>query len=202
MSPQRSPLVPMPSHDAPPEPPFEQILAEVYQRYPRLAPLAVEVVDSRGLRPDIQRSLEYYPPDEQMNPKPGKRTIELFNPALRGETLRSALAGDMLHGLPEVDSDFAKLRQHFKRSITQEQSQFDRSVYKQNREDHDTFDSWMERSWVDAYIRGYLFPDTNDEWRNAGVYTDEQRSILEEMRAHLQKPVSIKQHAMLFPAKK
>ena len=201
MSPQRRPLVPLASHNTPPERPLEQIVAEVYARYPRLTPLAIEVVDSRGLRPDVRGSLEYYPPGERMNPKPGKRTIELFNPALRGDALRSALAGDMLHGLPEIDEDFAGLRQRFKSSLTPEQSKFDRSVYAQNREDHDTFDSWMERSWLDAYIRGYLFPDQNDEWRKSGVYTPGQQTLLEEMRQHIQKPLSLKEHGQLFPLK-
>lgn len=185
----RGPLLPVASHERTvPQRSVAEVVREVYQRFPRLAPLAVEVVDSRGTRPDVRGGLEFYPPDEAYNPKPGRNTIELFDPKLAGQTLHDALAGDMLHGLPSVDPEFAALRQAFKKTLTPEQKAFDKKVYETAREDHDTFDSWMERSWLDAYIRGYLFPDQNDEWRKSGVYTPEQQAMLEQMRGLLTQP--------------
>lgn len=175
-------LIPVPSHEVTAPPPsMKQRVEQVYDRYPRLRALPVEVVDSRGRRPDIRGGLEYYPPDELYNPRPGRNTIELFNPALQGAALESALAGDMLHGLPSVDPVFAAQRAEFNRSITPEQEAFDRRAYADGRESHDTFESWMDRSQLDAYIRGYLFPDHNDEWRKQGVYTERQKAILKNM---------------------
>jgi hypothetical protein len=45
----------------------------------------------------------------------------------------------------------------------------------------------MDVSRTDAYLRGYLTPDANDEWRKQGVYTPEQTKILDEMKGYLTK---------------
>jgi hypothetical protein len=45
------------------------------------------------------------------------------------------------------------------------------------------FDDWMQQSRGDAYIRGKLAPDANDDWRD--VYTPEQQKTLADMFLHL-----------------
>lgn len=179
------PVVPMPSHVAQPSPTMDQRLEQIYQQYPPLRPLDISVVDSRGLRPDVRGGLEYYPKDELYNPTRGRRTIELFNPALAGAPLNDALAGDMLHGMPEIDPTFRAMRSEFYRTLTPEQLAFDRRSFEEDHAQGDTFESWMDRSRLDAYIRGYLFPDQNDEWRKSGVYTPAQQQLLERMRSYL-----------------
>mgnify|MGYP003649277085 CR=1 FL=1 len=47
------------------------------------------------------------------------------------------------------------------------------------------FEQWFERSRLDGYIRGYLYPDKNDEWRKQKVYTPEQIDLLEKMKSYL-----------------
>jgi hypothetical protein len=46
----------------------------------------------------------------------------------------------------------------------------------------------MDRSRVDAYIRGYLTPDERDEWRQQGTYTDDQKRLLDQMQQYLTTP--------------
>ncbi len=55
-----------------------------------------------------------------------------------------------------------------------------------NNPDAMPFDKWMQMNRGDAYIRGYITPDQNDEWRKNNVYTDKQKVLLETMKAYLQ----------------
>lgn len=135
------------------------------------------------------RQLEFYPPWESENPTPGKPHIQVYGD-LQGRELQHAVAGDMLHYLgsyhPETgeapDPKFRELKSQFAQTITPEQDAMNRRAYAMDQKAHGdvgSFDDWMERSRVDAYIRGYLFPDKEDNWRNA--YTDEQKNILNRM---------------------
>lgn len=173
-------MPPAPSHDN-----LEGVAQRVMQKYPALRQVQPFVVDSRG-KSAQGRGLEYYQANtDDASPLPSQNTIELFDKDLEGQWLEDAVAGDSMHGLASYDPRFAQMRQQFRSLLTPEQVAFDRRKFDAEREPGDTFDNWMERSWLDAYIRGYLFPDKNDEWRKAGVYTPEQTQLLEQMRAHI-----------------
>jgi hypothetical protein len=163
----------------------ERVMRTVHERYPVTRKVNAFVVDSRGLPSAHGGGLEYYPATENSNPLPGLNAVELFDSGLEGELLNRAVAGDVLHGLPDYDPAFGAMRSEFRDTITPEQRAFDEKAYARGRESHDTFDSWMDRSQLDAYIRGYLFPDKNAEWIKEGVYTPTQRVLLEKMRAYL-----------------
>lgn len=160
----------------------------VYRRYPRLRTLGdVNVVDSRsgGMKDD--RQLEYYPADERDNPKPGRPTIEIFNPAIQGQAYDDAIAADMLHGLKTADPQWRAMRQQYLQTLSPANKAMDQRAYAEDRKRGETrtFDQWMEDNRGDAYLRGYLFPDKVDEWRKQGVYDDAQKRQLERMRLHL-----------------
>ena len=165
-------------------------LRSVYEKYPKLADMNFKVIDSRAVGMEHPRNLgggplEFYPPDERDNPNKGYPTIELFNPDLKGKRLESALFGDMLHHLPDVNPKFNALREAFRRSMTAEQAGMDRNAfdrYVKEGEDR-TFEQWFEVSRLDAYLRGKLAPDERDEW--ADVYTPAQNQLLMRMEEEL-----------------
>ncbi len=164
-------------------------LRRIINKYPGLAGYDWQIIDSRRTKPNRERQLEFYAPDERYNPRPLKPTIEIFNPDLQGETLDTAVIGDMLHYLPMVDRNFASLREAFRQTLTSEQLAVDRNAYRRAVQKHGEnrpFNDWFERSRLDAYLRGYLTPDEQDNWR--GVYTPEQVAILEMMKDNLKTP--------------
>lgn len=127
--------------------------------------------------------LEFFPPDELFNPEPGKPVIEVYDTG--GHDLETMMLGDMLHYLPAIDPKFAEYRDRFRESITPEQEAVDRRAY-ERMGDKRPYDKWFDVSRLDAYLRGFLAPDKNNEWADA--YTPEQRELLGEMERHLRAP--------------
>jgi hypothetical protein len=88
--------------------------------------------------------------------------------------------------------NFYEMKQRLLSTLTPEQLAVDQRAFQRdkarNPNDERSFGEWMETSRGDAYIRGYITPDANDEWRKQGVYTPEQQAILEEMRGYLERP--------------
>ena len=166
-----------------------EILKSIYSQYPSMRKYNFNVIDSRSTGLKHKRNigggkLEFYPPDELYNPNPGKPTIEIFDPNLKGQFLNRAVFGDMLHYIPKVNKNFNNLREKFKASLTPQQKDVDKRAYKYSQQkfgEKRSFDKWNEMTRIDAYIRGYLAPDERDEWRKSGTYTEEQKNILNEM---------------------
>lgn len=165
-----------------------QVVPGVEAAYPALSGSGLQVVDSRSNGMNDNRQLEYYPANESWNPLPGKPTIDVFNPAIKGQGFQDAVAADMLHGLPQRDPTWRAYREQFKTTLTPRQQAIDRQAYAEDRAQGETrsYGEWMDGNRVDAYLRGYLFPDANDEWRKGGVYTPQQSQVLDRMRAYLQ----------------
>ena len=163
------------------------ILESVYAEHPLLRKHGFALVDSRaeGLAHPRNRgggAIEFYPPGERDNPVPGRPTIELFDPELRGAALKRAIFGDMLHHMPAVSRRFAKLRRRFGGTLTDEQKRIDKGAFRAAQTGADesrSYGKWFEASRLDAYIRGQLAPDERDEWR--GHYTSEQLDLLGQM---------------------
>lgn len=168
------------------------ILEEVAKEYPRLRAHLKDVKISRKKGDTSGRQIEYYPPEERDNPNPGFTTLEIYNQNLKGKYLNNAIAGDMLHRLGGLDKDnnpydrdFYDMKQKFLSSRTPEQLMMDRNSYDEavKRGDTRNYEDWDKFSRGDAYIRGYLFPDEQDNWKN--VYSPSQRESLEKMRGYL-----------------
>ena len=141
------------------------------------------------------RQLEYYPPWERDNPEPGKATVELYNQSGTPEQTENLITGDMMHYLGGVDPrtgevidpTWFKLKQQIIQSRTSEQQRIDDRAYQRDAPLYNNNpppqDEWMQMNRGDAYIRGKLTPDAQDNWRN--MYTPDQQQILEQLRQYL-----------------
>jgi hypothetical protein len=174
------------------------LLGALAQQYPALAPHFQNMVVQQGAPQSDGRQLEFYPPWESDNPNPGKSTVELYNPDLQGKGLENAVAGDALHlvgsvdprtGQP-VDPIYYGMKQQFLGMLTPDQQAVDQRAYQREAPMYGgnlpPFADWMQNNRSDAYIRGYITPDAEDNWRN--VYNTQLLNQLEAMRAYLTLP--------------
>ena len=192
----------------------DALLEPVHAKYPKMRQYGFRVQDQRDryAQRDIDRAreenispddiewpgqLEFYGPDEigpewdaskgesyQGNPYPGGPTIRLYQP-LAGKDVTNAIMGDMLHYLPAVDPEFSELREKFRDSLTREQKTTDKRAWEESG-DNRSLEAWFEATRLDAYIRGLLYPDEKNDWKD--VYTGDQRKIGIEMRSHVESP--------------
>lgn len=168
---------------------MDDALSSVLKKYPKLQGYDWAIVDSRGKDSKHGGSIEFYSPDESESPVPGKPTIEVFDKNLKGDKLERALFGDMLHHLPSVDPQFEEMRQKLQASLTDEQKAVDQKSYEKAKSDYGEdrpIDQWMNQSRLDAYVRGRLAPDDNNDWKD--VYTEDQHKLLNDLEDYLKKP--------------
>lgn len=179
--------------DVPDSGEYAPVLEQIAKEYPRLGKHLDNVAVERG--PDLGdgRQLEYYPPDEEWNPYPGRSTIEIYKKNLNPGELRNLIAGETMHLLggrnekgEPVDSRFSTMKDALIKSRTPQQRAIDERVWKAQYANQMPLEDFIQRSRGDEYVMGYLFPDAADEWRKQGTYTDEQKKLLEQMRSHLQ----------------
>lgn len=168
---------------------MDDVAERVLSKFPRLkaSPSPFAVIDRRGQVGRGAGALEFYHPKELYNPLPGKATIAVFDKGLDGDMLDKAVFGDMLHFLPEFDQKFAALRNEFANTITREQLEVDRRAYdraRRERGEDRPFADWFRQSRLDAYIRGFLAPDKDNDWADA--YTPSQRGLLGLMKSHIE----------------
>lgn len=173
---------------------IDAIKARVIAQYPTLEPTvnALRVIWGKSPVAD-GRKLEFYPPWESDNPMPGGPTLELFKPQMQGNALRDAIAGDSLHYLGAIDPRTGKpideqwmgMKRALRQSLTPEQLAVDRRAYEEAKANGDNrpFEDWMQDSRTDAYIRGYITPDADNNWRD--VYNPAQKSLLSGMKNYL-----------------
>ncbi len=166
-------------------------LSPIGKQYPALQPYLKDVRVQRGMG---EGHLEFFPPWEEQNPNPGKMTLEIRDPSLKGDELNKAIAGDMLHMLgatdprsgKSVDPQWLTLKNDLLSKRSPRSQEIDRREYQREEpQGHRSFEDWMAQSRGDAYIRGYLTPDTADEWRKRGVYTPEMTQTLDKMSQYL-----------------
>ena len=169
------------------DPLFNPFLQGILEEYPRMRgyPWAVQWGE-----PQQGRQLEFYHPDEPTNPNPGQPTVEVYNRDLKGENLKRAISGDMMHYLPSVDPSYEGMRQEFKTTFTPEQDEVNERAYQRGvdeRGEARTYDQWMERSRLDAWLRGGTIPLIGGEWeRNRDkAFTGEQKGLLSRMNDYL-----------------
>lgn len=151
------------SPDTPPAQP--SIVDAMYGQYPALQKYGIQFQDStsggvdwRG-EPHNGRMMEFYPPNEEWNPKKGKPTIEQFS---KNASPVDAFGEVFSHYLPTVDPSFAEGRKAFigsldynqKRMLTGDyQHQVDSGVFGKK---VPTFDDWINNQGGDAFFRGYV----------------------------------------------
>lgn len=160
-------------------------VAQIFEQYPRLAGHNW-VVQRVPRKKGNFGYLEFYHPKESRNPYPGRPYIEIYDQNLKGDELKNAIFGDMLHYLPSVDKTFAAMRDQFRQTRTPQQKKIDKEAYKTSQKlygEDRSYKKWFDVSRLDAYIRGKLAPDINDEWRN--MYTPKQEELLQQFHDHL-----------------
>lgn len=189
---------------------FQGVLDAVAKRYQRLAPHLKNAVVSQGNAAEANgRHLEFYPPWESDNPTPGKSHVQLFDKNLSPPDLHAAVSADMLHLLgstdprtgAQVDPAWMELKNQLPQIMTPQQHLTNLNAYKQDQAadgDVGTYDDWMKRSRIDAYVRAGLFPDQNPEWK--GFTTPEQGKLFDQMSAHLQTPPDEISKPLIEPA--
>ncbi len=165
---------------------IEAAKLSAFEKYPILKGLGFQA----GYDPDREGKVEFYSPDETgspQDPRPSQapmgtpyisvRDQKYINPEL--------FLGEGMHYLPQVDPNFAAFREKIRESMTPEQLAQSRRRY-DTYQDPRSYEDFFETSDLDAFIRGYISPDENDEWRKSGTYNTEQIKLLEFMRSYLQ----------------
>lgn len=158
------------------------VLDDIRARYPVFSPHLGNVIVQKGEAQDDERQLEFYPPWESQNPNPGKITVETYRD-FKGKEMGDMVAGDLMHYLGAVnpntnqpiDPQFRAMKQAVLSARTYKNDQTDRQAYQEEKDKGITtenYQDWLDHSRVDAYIRGYITPDTVDEWRHQGVYNN------------------------------
>ena len=164
---------------------FTGLTEAITQQYPVLGQHRFVLQRGTG-----SHSLEFFPAWGRDNPNPGEHTIEVREPSLKGQRLQEAVTGDMLHLLGAVDPrsgvaidpTFLRLKRQFAATITPDQKALDLAAYRRDHEGR-SFEDFMDRSRLDAYLRGYIV----NQWPRE-FYTSQQRSLLETIRQYLQGP--------------
>ncbi|OFX03555.1 MAG: hypothetical protein A3E78_16665 [Alphaproteobacteria bacterium RIFCSPHIGHO2_12_FULL_63_12] len=173
---------------------LDALLASIQEQYPPLASQKLSI--RRGLKDRSGRLLEFYPEWESWNPNPGTHTIEVREPGLRGRVLEESVAGDALHLLGAVDPRTGQpvdpvwrtMKDAFAASMSPRNMEREQIAYqtRQKRgEETRPFQDYFENSRLDAYIRAGIFPMVNPDWQKPGVFTLEQKTLLERMREYL-----------------
>jgi hypothetical protein len=166
---------------------FDLPMEDALKDYPRLKQYNFEAAFSPGAeRNEAGGGLEFFHPEDDMNPRKGSPYIEVYNENLGGQELADALFGDALHLLPDVDPEFSDMREEYWGSRTDDQKAIDQRAYERGQREYGEsrpFDKWADMSRKDAHLRGYLAPDQRNEW--AGSYSPDQVAILNRMRDYL-----------------
>jgi hypothetical protein len=186
------PLVP--TH---PADPYAPAIQAVNRQYPLLANVPISVSRAAGPYQD-----ETYMPWGEDNPAPGKLSIQLraAQPKTQ-QDLQDIITTEAMHylgnikpGGEPVNPAWWKLKQQFRQAMTprdqelaqqhwlEEQKAFKESGGREG--DNRSFDDFMNKSYLDMFMRGYMFPKSQgQEWiERQGHWPAPQAAILDQMQ--------------------
>jgi hypothetical protein len=134
---------------------------------------------------------ETYPAEEDRSHYKGRDTIEVRPKSFdfSDDEMATSLLGESLHLLKKRSPQYQQLHQDFVRSLSQKDLDFAMKRYEYARQkegEERPFAKWFDNTWSDALVRGYIAPDRNDEFRNGGFYSPENKAVLERMRQFLE----------------
>jgi hypothetical protein len=170
---------------------------DVKQSYPRLGKIPFTAQWGPEGSP---YHMEFYQPWQEDNPNQGVPTVEVYDRNLKGKDLSDAIAADMLHHLgaidprsgQPVDSNWRTWRQQFMDLQSPQGKQMDRNAYdgtypgspgpSEHKQNGQPFETFMEQSRIDAWIRGAVFHQWPDE-----VFTPDQLKLARRMRRYLER---------------
>jgi hypothetical protein len=87
------------------------------------------------------------------------------------EIFKSSLMLDMIHGAKK-DYAFNRMRQDFNANWSPKTYEFLQKKYEKDKNEGETFASYVDRTGIDAFLRGGLNP-INDEYLQTGKYNDQ-----------------------------
>jgi|TARA_Y100000310_G_scaffold21356_2_gene20631 hypothetical protein len=162
---------------------LERALSTVNDRFPVLGNINATIRRGTG-----HGHAEFFPSSESLSPTPGVPLIEVRNPDIKGKWLESLIAGELMHELPLINNDFRKLRDDFvktlnKRQMLEQEDAYQFFVSHPDFQEEREFKDWFEISRIDGLIRGYLFPDEQNNFKD--FYTDENIEVLDRMRDYI-----------------
>ena len=154
---------------------YEEIKQSVIDKYPALTPHVKDAIIYKADRdkdhPEDQ--LETYPPWEEYNPNPGKTSIELRRDYKTKSEATDAIAGDLIHIAGAIHPDthepvdpyYYSLKKEVKKARSTKDISMDYKAYKEEEGDKPSrsFSKWFDESRGEAYVRGRVMPDENDE---------------------------------------
>lgn len=162
---------------------------QLFNMFPKLKRYNINIVDSTAKGTDYRggelkgRKLEYYPPDEDYNPKKGFPTVEKLS---KDVTNRDVLGEIFSHYLPKVDPVFKATREKFVSSLDEKQKAILYGDYQHQinaRLFGDTppsFDEWLATNGGDAFFRGYVTNQYPQEF-----YRDDQVKMFGDLVNYL-----------------
>lgn len=139
---------------------------------------------------------EVYQPWDDQNPNKGKFTVELRSAKSKGQTgqaLQDSIAAESFHylgatkpnGIP-VDPTWYKLKQQFRQTLTPRDLELAKQHWQEEQKSGEkrSFDQFMNQSYLDMFVRGYIFPESQGrEWVNRkGKWPAQQSAVLDKMK--------------------
>ena len=195
--PQQAPMNIAPPENVARQQGLESRLQQVQAKYPAFKNIPAKITSGPG-----NGYLEYYSPKEGRNPNPGKVTLEMrpLSSSVDEPFLQSLIAGDLTHYLGDMDEagkpydpKFYELKQQFGKTLTPDQHAISKQQfadYKQNGDINPdmTYEEFLNHSSIDMWMRGYLFPDPDNEFKQPGKgeYTLKQIQLLQKARKYIE----------------
>jgi hypothetical protein len=180
--------------------PYSAAAAGVQQRFPLLKNVPLNVTTGGG-----PYESEVYQPWDEENPAKGKFTVQMRSDAAkaeRGQALQDSVAAETFHylgttkpdGTP-VDPEWYGLKQQFIQTLTPRDLQLAKQHWQEENqtskpEDRRSFKKFMDESYADMFVRGYIFPESQGkEWVDRkGKWPKQQSAVLDQMKQRLMQP--------------
>jgi hypothetical protein len=182
-----------------PADPYAPMIQSMNRDYPLIANIPFSV--GRGTGP---YQSEVYEPWVKDSPTPGQFHIELrhfLDQPRSQEDIRKLLTGEMFHYLGNVDprtnqpvnKPWYDLKQQILSTMPPHDLQNARDRWMeeqaQSQNERRSFDEFLQRSYLDQYIGGVMFPFKDPQWsewqeraQNLPRYAPKQSAVIERMR--------------------
>jgi len=151
------------------------MVSDIQTAFPIFKGITVADMRTNDLYSD-GRKLEFYHPEDSPT---GNMHIELFDNQMRGQELRNAFLGEMLHAAPSLSKHYSEQKEMLMQSMTSAQEQSHKEAYDRAKDLHGEqrpYEKWFKFSRSDAFIRGYIA----NQWPEY-QYTEFQRRLMNQM---------------------
>ena len=181
----------------------EQAMAELRAEYPHFKKLGIRVDDQRGKPHNGPGQSEYFGPQDEGNPFPGDRSVQVYNPDQKGQRLKNLLFGEHFHALGQEDEGWKQMKQNFYNLYDQDTKDYfkykhsEMSLPQDQRTNEDikkyypdyvenrSFDDWMNNSELDQRMGDIFFPTHQYSGEDAPRWSPEHKALKEKMLEYL-----------------